>query len=251
MGNIHPFLQRRGDRFFFRIQVPAGLRQAVGRHELTVALRTGERSIAVQSKLCSRPRCNPTMRDAFGLKALCATAAKGRPEAVCVTFERQTRLLSSILDRLASIGSNPVSRPTAGKIFIGHGRSPLWREFKDFIYDRLHLDWDEFNRESTAGVSTFDRLMAMADGSVFAFLVMTAEDEHADTTRHARENVVHEVGYFQGHLGPRRAIILLEEGCQEFSNIVGLGQIRFPKGHPDAAFEKMRQVLEREGLLSA
>ena len=30
--------------------------------------------------------------------------------------------------------------PLAGKrIFIGHGRSPLWRELKDFIADRLGL----------------------------------------------------------------------------------------------------------------
>jgi hypothetical protein len=31
-----------------------------------------------------------------------------------------------------------------------------------------------------------------------------------------------------GRLGFERAIILLEDGCQEFSNIHGLGQIRFP-----------------------
>jgi predicted nucleotide-binding protein len=78
---------------------------------------------------------------------------------------------------------------------------------------------------------------------------MTAEDEHADATRHARENVVHEAGLFQGRLGFRRAIILLEEGCAEFSNIVGLSQIRFPKGNIRACFEDVRAVLEREGLL--
>ena len=30
------------------------------------------------------------------------------------------------------------------KIFIGHGRSSLWRELKDFLNDRLELPWDEF-----------------------------------------------------------------------------------------------------------
>jgi predicted nucleotide-binding protein len=171
------------------------------------------------------------------------------PDAVRTTFEQRTKFLQSVLDQLTAIGSGPVPTPNAGRIFIGHGRSPLWREFKDFIEDRLHLKWDEFNRESTAGVSTFERLMTMRDKSAFAFLVMTAEDEHADATRHARENVIHEIGYFQGHLGPRKAIILLEEGCEEFSNVIGLGQIRFPKGNADTAFEKMRRVLEREGML--
>ena len=81
-----------------------------------------------------------------------------------------------------------------------------------------------------------------------AFLVCTAEDEHADSTQHARENVVHEAGLFQGRLGFERAIILLEEGCAEFSNIHGLGQIRFPKGNISAVFEEIRTVLEREGI---
>jgi predicted nucleotide-binding protein len=39
-------------------------------------------------------------------------------------------------------------------------------------------------------------------------------------------NVVHEAGLFQGRLGFTRAIIMLEEGCEEFSNIEGLGQLR-------------------------
>ena len=32
------------------------------------------------------------------------------------------------------------------RVCIGHGRSPLWRELKDFLVDRLHLAVDEFNR---------------------------------------------------------------------------------------------------------
>jgi hypothetical protein len=31
-------------------------------------------------------------------------------------------------------------------VFIGHGRSVVWRELKDFVQDRLKLPWDEFNR---------------------------------------------------------------------------------------------------------
>jgi predicted nucleotide-binding protein len=79
---------------------------------------------------------------------------------------------------------------------------------------------------------------------------MTGEDEQKDSKLHARLNVVHEAGLFQGRLGFNRAIVVLEEGCEEFSNIEGLGQIRFPKGNIKAAFEEIRQVLEREGLIT-
>ena len=134
-------------------------------------------------------------------------------------------------------------------IFIGHGRSLFWRELKDFVGDRLGLPWDEFNRVPIAGVTNIARLAQMLDTASYAFLVMTAEDEQADGNLHARMNVIHEVGLFQGRLGFERAIVLLEEGCAEFSNIQGLGQIRFPKGNISAIFEEIRQVLEREGIV--
>jgi predicted nucleotide-binding protein len=134
-------------------------------------------------------------------------------------------------------------------IFIGHGRSPDWRELKDFISDRLHLPWDEFNRVPVAGVTNIARLAQMLEQASFAFLVMTAEDEQADGNRHARMNVIHEVGLFQGRLGFERAIVLLEDGCEEFTNVQGLGQIRFPKGKISAIFEDVRAVLEREKIV--
>jgi predicted nucleotide-binding protein len=89
----------------------------------------------------------------------------------------------------------------------------------------------------------------MLDSAAIAFLIMTGEDEQIDGTVHARMNVVHEAGLFQGRLGFTRAIVLLEDGCQQFSNIQGLGQIRFPKGNIKAAFEEIRQVLERERIV--
>ena len=60
-----------------------------------------------------------------------------------------------------------------------------------------------------------------------AFLVMTGEDQTDSGELHPRLNVVHEVGLFQGRLGFHRAIVLLEEGTSEFSNIHGIEQIRF------------------------
>ena len=136
-------------------------------------------------------------------------------------------------------------------IFIGHGRSQDWRELKDFIEDRLRLPVDEFNRVSVAGVTNVARLSEMIDAAVFAFLVMTGEDEQPDGKLRARMNVVHEAGLFQGRLGFARAIVLLEEGCEEFSNMSGLGQIRFPRGKIKSTFEEIREVLEHEGVLSA
>jgi predicted nucleotide-binding protein/ActR/RegA family two-component response regulator len=134
---------------------------------------------------------------------------------------------------------------SGSRVFIGHGRSPAWRELKDFVQDRLKLPWDEFNRMSAAGVSNIARLSEMLDAAAVALLIMTAEDETADGFMQARLNVIHEAGLFQGRLGFSRAVVLLEEGCAEFGNIKGLGQIQFPKGNITASFEEVRRALER------
>ncbi len=89
----------------------------------------------------------------------------------------------------------------------------------------------------------------MLDAAAFAFLVFTAEDEMADGEVQARMNVVHEAGLFQGRLGFEKAIVLLEDGCKEFSNIEGLVQLRFPKNQLSSRFEDIRRVLEREEML--
>ena len=134
------------------------------------------------------------------------------------------------------------------KIFIGHGHSHIWRALKDFIVEELELPYEEFERISTAGKSISNRLEEMLEESCMAFIIMTGEDEHADNLLHARENVIHEVGLFQGRLGFEKAIVLLEDGCERFSNIEGLIHISFPMGNIEAAFEKIRDVLKREPI---
>lgn len=169
------------------------------------------------------------------------------PFTACDALGKLARRLASHLEnrerkqrREDRVGTN---------VFVGHGRSHVWKDLKDFVQDRLHLPWDEFNRIPVAGVANTTRLSRMLDEAAIAFLIMTAEDEDADGKVRARLNVVHEVGLFQGRLGFEKAIVLLEEGCEEFSNISGLGHIKFPKGNIAAAFEDIRRVLEREKLI--
>ncbi len=173
--------------------------------------------------------------------------ALNSPAKNCVRLSVMCRKAASHLERREQRRARESRIGTS--IFIGHGRSALWRELKDFIDQRLQLPWDEFNRVPIAGITNIARLVEMLDAAAFALIVLTAEDEQVGGGLHARQNVVHEVGLFQGRIGFTRAIVLLEEGCEEFSNIQGLGQIRFPAGNIAASFEDVRQVLEREGLL--
>jgi predicted nucleotide-binding protein len=184
-------------------------------------------------------------------------AMEQRQESQKILVDMQKILLNARkrTRQFASLMEAKTSPETSGTeaihpcVFIGHGQSSIWRELSSFLHERLGLNYEEFNRTSPAGKSTTERLREMLSCTSFAFLVFTAEDQQADGSMRARQNVIHEAGLFQGRLGFERAIILLEEGCQEFSNIIGLGQIRFPKGQIMAKAEEIRQVLEREGLL--
>jgi predicted nucleotide-binding protein len=135
------------------------------------------------------------------------------------------------------------------KVFVGHGGSDQWLRLEKYLEKSLGLKVEEYNAMPTAGMGRKERLQQMLASSQFALLVMTAEDEQKDETVRARQNVIHEVGLFQGRLGFEKAIVLLEEGCEEFSNIAGLDQIRFPQGRIDLIFDKVREVLVRESVL--
>lgn len=155
-----------------------------------------------------------------------------------------------VAEHLARRGGQPQPSSAHGtNIFIGHGRSPIWLQLKEFIGDELGLPVDEFDGVPTAGMAISDRLMAMLNSARIAFLVMTGEDEQPSGELRARENVVHEAGLFQGRLGFERAIVLLEEDCEKFSNNAGLVHISFRKDTITDTFYSVRKALEREGML--
>jgi hypothetical protein len=196
---------------------------------------------------------SPWNSSEFERIAKAAENSTSAPDASLFVLEDCIRFLHSLDEQLYLEEGRHVaaSVPAGTKVFIGHGRSAVWRELRDFVRDKLHLKCDEYNAIPAAGIFTPERVKEMLDNATFAFLVLTAEDEQLDGSVRARENVVHEAGLFQGRLGFRKAIIVLEQGCQPFSNIEGLTRLEFPKGNIRSMFQDARETLEREGLLSA
>jgi predicted nucleotide-binding protein len=131
-------------------------------------------------------------------------------------------------------------------IFIGHGRSPQWRDLKDHLTDKHDYKIEAYETGARAGHTIRDILDEMASKSSFAILVMTGEDEDKDGNLKARPNVIHEIGLFQGRLGFSRAIVLLEDGTEEFSNLFGIQQLRFSKENIKEIFGDVLATLKRE-----
>jgi hypothetical protein len=139
-----------------------------------------------------------------------------------------------------------VERVNAIKVFIGHGRNNQWKELKDHLQDLHKFKVVAYEIGPRAGLSIKEVLQRMLDEASIAFLILTGEDMHNDGELHARENVIHELGLFQGRLGFTRAIILLEENVKEFSNIHGLNQIRFAAGKIRESFGDIIATIDRE-----
>lgn len=227
----------------------AGLVQEVGRIVLV------DRGAYISSE---RPGGSMISRDAIAatqglrtpphVKVIAYMSELGTPTESCKSLAAVARQAAAHIQRVG--GSGAEDQGQGGRIFLGHGHSNAWRELKDFLKDRLDLEWDEFNRQPNPGVSTTERLATMLNEACFAFLIMTAEEEDSSGSSRARMNVIHEVGLFQGRLGNTKAIVMLEEGCEEFSNIASLTQIRFQQGRISDTFEDVRLVLEREGIIS-
>jgi hypothetical protein len=89
--------------------------------------------------------------------------------AVCVKAASHLERRARKKIAAARVGTN---------VFIGHGRSAMWRELKDFVESRLALPWDEFNRVPVAGVTNIARLSEMLDAAAIAFLV--ARFDHSE-----------------------------------------------------------------------
>lgn len=132
------------------------------------------------------------------------------------------------------------------KIFIGHGNSNQWRDLKGHLHEKHGYDVEAYEIGPRAGLTVKEVLETMLNKSSIAFLVLTGEDIDAYGEMHARENVIHELGLFQGRLGFKRAIALLEKDVHEFSNIFGLNQIRFSKGNIKETFGEVLATIKRE-----
>ncbi|MDR6862173.1 nucleotide-binding protein [Phycicoccus sp. 3266] len=140
----------------------------------------------------------------------------------------------------------PAALPEAPRVFIGHGRAPDWRDLKDHLHEQHLYAVEAYETGARTGHAVRDVLDTMLQRAAFAVLVLTAEDEMSDGQLRPRENVVHETGLFQGRLGWTRAIMLVEEGVEPFSNVAGIQQIRYPHGHVRSTFGDVLAALRRE-----
>lgn len=204
-------------------------RQAIGGH-LALSIGDGFRS---EFKL---NLCNAYTQEDYFTVAVSAQS-RGQIESVFEVFERH-----AVDSRLPE----PEKEKITPTIFIGHGHSESWRDLKDHLHEQHGYSVEAYETGARAGHAIRDIIQDMMSKSAFALLVLTCDDPVGDDKYRARQNVIHEAGLFQGHLGFSRTIILLEDGVEDFSNIAGIHQVRFSKGKIKETFGDVLATVRRE-----
>lgn len=172
-----------------------------------------------------------------------AVSAPSRPELERVFWVFDRDADSSKIVQPAPTLSEDKPSPV---IFIGHGRNPAWRDLKDHLAEQHGYTVQAYETGTRHGHTIRDILDELLMASSFALLILTGEDEQEGGIVRARQNVVHELGLFQGKLGFARAIAVVEEGAEFISNMDGVQQIRFKKGEVRQAYGDVLAVLRRE-----
>ena len=133
----------------------------------------------------------------------------------------------------------------AKKVFISHGHDAFTKsKLKDFIRDRLKLEPVVLSEQPDLGLTIIEKLEHYGKDCDFALILLSADDQTPTGGFRARQNVIHELGYYHALLGRNRVLLLKEIDVELFSNISGLIYKEFPKGSIESVFEDIRLAIE-------
>lgn len=128
------------------------------------------------------------------------------------------------------------------KLFVGHGRNPLWNRVVNHLKDELGVQVVSFETDSRASHHIVDILKEFLNECDAAVIVMTAEDITIEGNARTRQNVIHEIGLFQGRYDFSRVILFQQENTEDFSNIAGLQTVKFRDRVEEGFYELDRAI---------
>ena len=168
-------------------------------------------------------------------------SGSGPPHYSHLQVVRLVRNIGQIFEIRANSQLAQPRQEAVRRVFVSHGHSNDWRAVQIFDDKDVQLRTLELEQEPSSGQTVIEKLDKNSGRCDSAVIVMTGDDVVHDVAR-VRENVMHEIGFFQGRYGRRSVILLYEEGVNVPSNLDGIVYIPFPKGSIQSGFH----VLQRE-----
>ncbi len=142
------------------------------------------------------------------------------------------------------IGEKEIEKDKKEFLFLSHGRSNEWYKVQSYLEKDLKYSTIELAQQPNLGRTVLQKLDEESNKCYAAIIIMTGDDSFDGGEIRARENVLHEIGFFQGKLGLSKIVLLHEEGVNIPSNIHGLVYISFPKDTVEATFVALARELK-------
>jgi predicted nucleotide-binding protein len=157
-------------------------------------------------------------------------------------LERLIRDIDQIFEIRANSELEQPKQEALRRVFITHGRSDDWRAVQAFIEKDVRLPTIELEQEPNLGRTIIEKLADSAAQCDSAVIVMTGDDVANEDESRVRENVMHEIGFFQGRYNRTGVVLMHEDGVNIPTNLSGVAYILFPNENIEAGFH----VLQRE-----
>jgi predicted nucleotide-binding protein len=194
-------------------------------------------------------------KGASDLKASFSIYTKNYPMAIHIGSSIKNNLISSRLLLLEAIkaleeemadvdhlGANgPIHEPEAlsvlaiPKVFIVHGHDESVRETVARFLGQIGVEPVILHEQPNKGRTIITKFSEEAAGVAFAIVLISPDDmggkKGADARPRARQNVVFELGFFIGALGPHRVAALVKGDVEKPSDFDGVVYISLDRGH--------------------
>lgn len=163
-----------------------------------------------------------------------------------VSGEAQMRnLFKTMLEEVSSFGFPVASFPANGyeievtnRVFVVHGHDEEMKQASARTLEQLSLDPIILEEKPRQGRTAIEKLDRYSDVS-FALVLLSPDDvaykkgASSETARpRARQNVIHELGYFTGKLGRANVLVLFrkEDDFEMPTNHAGVVYVAYDKG---------------------
>jgi predicted nucleotide-binding protein len=121
------------------------------------------------------------------------------------------------------------------KVFVVHGRDDAAKNEVALFLRAIGLDPIILHMRPNGGRHLLTKFREESEGAAFTVVLMTPDDEGglagtAERQPRARQNVVFELGFFIGKLGPGSVAALLKDAVEKPSDFEGIAYIAFDSG---------------------
>lgn len=159
----------------------------------------------------------------------------GKEQSIALLVEAIRTLEREIMDEEAEQNSKVVGgvssiNSSSRKVFLVHGRDEAAKNEVALFLRAIDLEPIILHLRPNGGRHLLTKFREELDGAAFAVILMTPDDEGglagaSDRRPRARQNVVFELGFFIGKLGPASVAALLKGDVEKPSDFDGIAYI--------------------------